>query len=216
MMSEGKYTLARLSELTELPERKVRFYMHAHLVPPPEAKGKGRFGDEQLAALLAVRSLRDAGLSLGAIKDYLGIGGDDAGEEKAPGAGVIAEIVAALKMGADLLQPARLRELTDSILGVGPTLFSKVFSSLGRRAKPHVERMPRSTWERIPVTGQLELHVKRPLSKRQDRALEQLMERAEELFSEGEAKGAAREDAAALRPRLGGVSGSDSEGKSQS
>jgi DNA-binding transcriptional MerR regulator len=183
-MAEGKYTLAQLSELTELPQRKVRYYLHEHLVPSPEAKGKGRFGDEQLAALLAVKSLRDAGLSLDAIKDYLGVGGDDAGEQKAPGAGVIAEIVAVLKAGADRLQPARLREVTDSILGVGPTLFSKVLSGLGRRAKPQVERMQSSTWERIPVTSQVEFHVKRPLSRRQDRALEQLMERAEELFSE--------------------------------
>ena len=155
-MSDGKYTLAQLSELTELPQRKVRFYLHEHVVPPPEAKGKGHFGDEQLAALLAVKSLRDAGLSLDAIKDYLGDGGDAAGEQKAPGARVIAEIVAAVRASRDRLQPARLREVTDSILGVGPTLFSKVFSGRGRRAKPRVQRMGASTWDRIAVTSQLE------------------------------------------------------------
>ena len=103
---------------------------------------------------------------------------------RSTGAGVIAEIVAALRASRDRLQPARLREVTDSILGVGPTLLFKVFSGRGRRAKPRVQRMGPSTWDRIAVTSQLELHVRQPLSKSQERALDQLVERAEELFSD--------------------------------
>lgn len=202
-MTDGKYTLVQLSELTELPPRKVRYYMHQNLVPTVDGTGKGRYGDEQLAALSVVKALREAGLSLKTIKEYLGAGEGGSQEQSAPGAGVIAEILAKLRASADRLQPARLKEITDSVLGVGPSLLSKVLGALGpvsrsasqrlsdfasplsgfgRRAESKVDATQRSTWERIPIARQLEIHVMRPLSREQNRSLTQLIECAHELF----------------------------------
>ena len=204
-MADGKYTLAELSELTELQPRKVRYYMHQDLVPRADGTGKGRYGDEQLAALSVVKALREAGLSLKTIKEYLGAGEDDAEDQSAPGAGVIAEVVATLSASADRLHPARLKDITDSVLGVGPSLLSKVLGALGpmsrsasqrlsdfasplsgfgRRAGSKGDATQRSTWERIPIARQLEIHVMRPLSREQNRSLTQLIERAHELFPE--------------------------------
>jgi hypothetical protein len=44
----------------------------------------------------------------------------------------------------------------------------------------------RSTWERIALANDIELHVRRPLSREQNRQLEQLLRVARDLFT-GEA-----------------------------
>jgi DNA-binding transcriptional MerR regulator len=42
----------------------------------------------------------------------------------------------------------------------------------------------RSTWERISITPDVEIHVRRPLDRRTNRQLDQLLHRARELFEE--------------------------------
>jgi DNA-binding transcriptional MerR regulator len=45
-------------------------------------------------------------------------------------------------------------------------------------------RATRSTWERIPLAPDVELHVRRPLSREQNRQVERLLEAARDLFAE--------------------------------
>jgi hypothetical protein len=45
-------------------------------------------------------------------------------------------------------------------------------------------RSTRSTWERIPLAPDVELHVRRPLSREQNRHVERLLEAARDLFAE--------------------------------
>jgi hypothetical protein len=45
-------------------------------------------------------------------------------------------------------------------------------------------RSTRSTWERIPLASDVELHVRRPLSREQNRQVERLLEAARDLFAE--------------------------------
>lgn len=45
-------------------------------------------------------------------------------------------------------------------------------------------RSTRSTWERIPLAPDVELHVRRPLSREQNRQVERLLEAARDLFAE--------------------------------
>jgi hypothetical protein len=42
----------------------------------------------------------------------------------------------------------------------------------------------RSTWERVPLTADIELHLRRPLTREHNRAAERLIELARQLFQE--------------------------------
>jgi hypothetical protein len=45
-------------------------------------------------------------------------------------------------------------------------------------------RSARATWERIRLAPDVELHIRRPLSREQNRQVERLLEAARDLFAE--------------------------------
>src|SRR5450432_3494343 len=49
---------------------------------------------------------------------------------------------------------------------------------------PEPSTQPRSTWDRIPLAPDIELHIRRPLSRVQNKLLERLLEHARTLFSD--------------------------------
>jgi hypothetical protein len=49
---------------------------------------------------------------------------------------------------------------------------------------PAQQSVTRSTWERIPLAPDVELHLRRPLSREQNRFVERLLEAARRLFTE--------------------------------
>jgi hypothetical protein len=51
-------------------------------------------------------------------------------------------------------------------------------------AAPIVSQPDRSTWERLVITPDVELHVRRPLDRRTNRRVDQLERIARELFDE--------------------------------
>lgn len=68
----ARYGIDELAELGGVSRRTVRYYTQERLLPPPLGVGRGRhYGREHLDALLKVRSLQEAGLSLDAIQGAL-------------------------------------------------------------------------------------------------------------------------------------------------
>jgi DNA-binding transcriptional MerR regulator len=51
-------------------------------------------------------------------------------------------------------------------------------------APPETSTQSRSTWDRVPLTADIELHIRRPLSRVQNRLLDRLLEHARSLFSD--------------------------------
>ena len=51
-----------------------------------------------------------------------------------------------------------------------------------QRVRPAVANVARSSWERIPITPELEIHARRPMTRDQNRRLEDLLKEAERLF----------------------------------
>ena len=49
---------------------------------------------------------------------------------------------------------------------------------------PRREAEERSHWERIPLTGDIELHVRRPLSRVDNRRVDRLLEQARQILIE--------------------------------
>lgn len=59
-----------------------------------------------------------------------------------------------------------------------------VAASAPTAAPPETSTQPRSTWDRVPLTADIELHIRRPLSRVQNRLLDRLLEHARSLFSD--------------------------------
>ncbi len=84
---------------------------------------------------------------------------------------------------ADYIAEARASAVTAA--RIPPAVGARHFALPGRssaQSSPGVEE--RSRWERIAVTPEIEIHVRRPQPRSQKRALEQLIETAKELFAE--------------------------------
>lgn len=66
---EPRYGLDELADLGGVSRRTVRYYIQENLLPAPYGVGRGdHYGPEHLQALLRVRSLQEAGRTLGEIR----------------------------------------------------------------------------------------------------------------------------------------------------
>lgn len=172
-MEERDYTLAELAEKSGVPTRTIRFYIHKNLLPKPSGKGpRARYSLEHFHKLLAVRRLKDAGLSLKAIS---GAFEEMEGEMPKTLIGDAPE---------EAIEAFRRRERM--------LMWSRIRPASAKLAAPRADaqgsapRGQRSDWERIALSPYIELHARRPLPANQRRALERLLEAANRLFGEAE------------------------------
>jgi Predicted transcriptional regulators len=173
-LAEDDLTLAGLADQSGVSERTIRYYIQFGLLPAPEGAGpKSRYGRSHLGRLRLIRMLQDRHLPLSVIRKFLA-----QRPEK--------EIV---RIAEDPGKKARTSALdyVKSLLGPdaeSPLLMAQEARSLERGA----ETDARSHWERIRLAPDLELHVRRPLSKPDNRRLEELLKRIGELFPEGDVR----------------------------
>ena len=67
-----KISLRQLSDISDVPERSIRFYIQKDLLPHPKGEKRGAYySEDHLSQLLRIRQWREAGLSLDAIGDLL-------------------------------------------------------------------------------------------------------------------------------------------------
>ena len=192
-MADGEYKLSELSELSGVPERTIRYYVSKDLLPGPNRGSKSRYSDEHLARLRVIRKLQDVPLPLDVIRVTLNGLSSKGDEPSASRDGVANQDVD----GQSEVKQERLNEAptassaeahgpADTALGyirwagsAAPTLAKK----LRRPDGVSSPKGGRSNWERISF-GEIEVHVRRPLSRSENRNLELLLERAQELFGE--------------------------------
>lgn len=172
--AEDDLTLTELADRAGVSERTIRYYIQFGLLPAPEGAGpKTRYGRGHLGRLRLIRVLQDRHLPLNAIRKILAQRSEkeieQLAEEPRP---------RARSSALDYVQ---------SLLGSPPEdLAFSTRMALSRVEPPHVESEARSHWERIRIAPDIELHVRRPLSKPDNRRLEELLKRMRELFPEGD------------------------------
>jgi DNA-binding transcriptional MerR regulator len=84
---ETRYAIGELAELSGVSRRTVRFYVQEGLIPAPLGVGRGNhYGPEHLGRLLEVKSLQEAGQTLGEIRARLQRGGDRPAQAPRPAA----------------------------------------------------------------------------------------------------------------------------------
>jgi len=178
-MSEVEYDLKELCEVAEVTPRTVHFYIQLGLLPRAGAPGPGsRYGAEHLARLRLIKLLQQEHLPLAEIRQRL---------EPLE----FTEIQRLLKEHAPRRQAsaASAADYIRSVLeGRGNQgrlpVPERCLQATPRQVQAVAKAAERSQWERISLCPDVELHIRRPLSRQQNRRLDRLLTFARELFEE--------------------------------
>jgi DNA-binding transcriptional MerR regulator len=209
---DDPYSLSDLARLADVTPRTVRYYVSQGLLPAPDAAGPAtRYGEAHLARLRLIRRLQRDHLPLSEIRARLermgddevtaaveALGGPDPEPSQEPG-----ETLAFVRslMASSGLTPASGGELRAP---ASPLLMRSVMAPpdpvASEPAAPPVPPAPstpstpasaspgspaqRSTWERLVITADVELHVRRPLDRRTNKRVDQLERIARELLED--------------------------------
>ena len=160
------YDIAELSDLSGLTVRTIRYYIQQRLLPSSQSMGPGaRYAEEHLARLHLIRRLQREAFSLAQIRDKLLASPDLSRPEEAASESDAAAYIRSVIGGAQEAPPSYR----------APPPASGLRQQAGR---------DRWLWERIPISDEIEIHVRRPLPRVDQRALDQLLEAAQKLFKE--------------------------------
>jgi len=201
MTPDTTLDLAELSARAGVSTRTVRYYIQQGLLPAPESRGPGaHYGGEHLDRLHLIRRLQREHLPLAEIRRRL----------EALDAAEIRELLAAPEpprsSARDYIRgvPGTSRpgpdaaEAAPAAPAVQATMSRRLSSPppMGAAEPPAsypaamLEPAPaprppgRSQWDRITLAPDVELHVRRPLSREQNRQVERLIEAARDIFEE--------------------------------
>ena len=180
MATATRYTLTDLADEAEVSTRTVRYYIQHDLLPPPKGAGPGAHYDQgHLGRLRLIKRLQKSHLPLAEIRKQikpLSDEGVNAVLEKEPGevAGTAIEYI------------REILNVRESPLQASPMpLKGLVFADVQRSPAPPTNAEPtRAQWERIGLSPDIELHVRRPLSHPQNKAVNRILEDAREILQE--------------------------------
>jgi DNA-binding transcriptional MerR regulator len=180
------FDLNDLCQQSGVTARTVRYYVQQGLLPSPGLGAGARYGVGHLARLRLIRRLQSEHLPLAEIRRRLEALDDDAvqtlleshtgsdGTTTTSAVDYVRAVLGGPPTGA-LEPPERRRPPLPS----APSGASLPSSGPGRPARPAADR---AQWERIALTPDIEVHIRRPLLREDNRRLEKLLERAQELF----------------------------------
>jgi DNA-binding transcriptional MerR regulator len=208
-MPNDPYSLGDLARLADVTPRTVRYYVAQGLLASPEAAGPGtRYSEAHLARLRLIRRLQRDHLPLAEIRARLSSMSDEeilaAGTATEPEMGdagpldYVHRLMAQTGVTPSLGSPAvaearapyrsRLRrmEVAPPAMsgGLEPAQPGAALSVPASPQPPAVQstRPDRSTWERLVITPDVELHVRRPLDRHTNKRVDQLERIARELL----------------------------------
>jgi DNA-binding transcriptional MerR regulator len=185
MPDDARYGLTELADLAGVTPRTVRYYLASGLLPGVGQPGPGaKYGDEHLDRLRLIRRLQRDHLPLAEIRRRLAdldeaTIHDLAHPDPVPEPRDTAlEYVRGLLGSTSAVAPHRAAAplLMRSVHGVA--------ESVGDEPGPTPTTVERSQWERIVLAPDVELHVRRPSSRTQNKRIERLVTIARELLEE--------------------------------
>ena len=186
------YDLNDLAERADVPPRTIRYYIQEQLLPSPGQVGPGvKYSPGHLARLRLIRRLQREGQPLAAIRKRLQAMDNDAVEAAlrtpepavSSAADYVRSVMGAPPAAATSGQPQRgVTVVHETLKRFAP---SSPRPAEEPRFSPSIHKpRERSQWERIALTEDFELHIRRPLSRDANRRLERLLEQARRIFQE--------------------------------
>ena len=165
-------TIKDLCAKAGVTPRTVHFYIQQGLLPPPEGGGRGaRYAEAHLGRLQLIRRLQKEHLPLNEIRRQLDTLSDDqvlkALTGGSPSTGKprtsALDYIQSVKAGASGRRvPPTSRAMRDAVASVTPE------ASIPSPAR-------HSQWERLVLNEDLELHIRRPLSRERNRLVDRLL-----------------------------------------
>ncbi len=171
--------ILELSDKAKVSPRTIRFYIQQGLLPAPETRGPGaHYGVEHVDRLRLIKRLQREHLPLSEIRKRI--------ENLRP------EEISHLLRAEPVRPPDSAADYVRSVLSKG------VSSRTLREARPmsvppamftaeqnnHKPMHHRAQWERFTFSPEVEIHVRRPVSREDNRRIERLLESAREIFKE--------------------------------
>jgi DNA-binding transcriptional MerR regulator len=195
MSDDVRYSLTELADLAGVTPRTVRYYLSSGLLPGVGPSGPGsKYGEEHLRRLRLIRRLQRDHLPLAGIRRRL----DELDDEAIRGLTEAEDAPPPPDTALDYVRSvlASTRPATG-----GPALFAlsmsppapvhastsspaSIAESVGEYTSPTTNPVERSQWERVVLAPDVELHVRRPLSRTQNKRVDRLVTIARELLEE--------------------------------
>ena len=171
MDDSRSWNLATLCELAGVTPRTVRYYVQQGLLPSPGLGAGARYSEAHLARLALIRSLQKEHLPLAEIRRRLaGVDDRTVIRNVEPGVREVSRSAA---------------EYVESVLTEQSIVYGDPSQPLptapGPRRRGEVER---SQWERVGLSADVEVHVRRPLTREANRRVERLLAAARAIFTE--------------------------------
>ena len=170
----GTYDLNELSDRAGVTPRTVRYYIQQGLLPAPDAQGPAtRYGQAHLDRLLLIRQPR------GSISRWP----RSAPSSRALRDEDVSRVLSTSRPSEAALFGRRLRALGPGGQRAGPPSPPPASwrPPAGRSSSP-----VKSQWERISLAPDVELHVRRPLTRDANRRVEKLLDLARQILQEEE------------------------------
>ena len=195
MPDDVRYSLSELADLAGVTPRTVRYYLASGLLPGVGQSGPGaKYGEDHLGRLRLIRRLQRDHLPLAEIRRRLEGLDDDAvrglaeqpttpGRPTTPRSTTSDPSLRRLdrRRAAPRSSPCRRahpRRPSQREHPIG------IAESVGDYTSPTTNPVERSQWERVVLAPDVELHVRRPLSRTQNKRVDRLVTIARELLEE--------------------------------
>lgn len=187
MPADTTYSLTDLARLASVTPRTVRYYIGQGLLPSPGSGPTARYGDNHLDRLLLIRKLQREHLPLAEIRRRLDELSDaQIGELNEPH--VARETAAAYGPGAaaeyirQVLGPNQHGAAIPAL--AAPTNITSTDPPMPGPAPDATSATDRSTWERVVLGPDVELHIRRPLDRFANKQIERLIRIGKELLAD--------------------------------
>jgi DNA-binding transcriptional MerR regulator len=185
MSPDGTYTISDLADLADVTSRTIRYYVAQGLLPSPLGAGPGaRYDEDHLRRLRLIRRLQAEHLPLSEIRKRLEAMTPDDIESVVASAPASA-MDSALDYLDHLLVDRSAQEAQPAVLlrSVAPAQAWEPRPPSAAPVEPS-QTIERSQWDRIQLDPDVELHVRRPLSRIQNKRVERLVELARQILQE--------------------------------
>lgn len=152
--------LTGLADRAGVSIRTVRYYIQQGLLPKPDARGPGaHYTEEHLDRLLLIKRLQREHLPLAEIRRVL-----DAS-------------------GGELPAPRSARDYIANVLGQ-TTMLAESAATHSAASLEDTAPPSRSQWERVTLAPDIELHIRRPLSRAVNKQVERLIDAARDILED--------------------------------
>ena len=192
------FDLNKLSDHAGVTPRTVRYYIQQGLLPSPGSPGPGaKYHEGHLLRLQLIRRLQKEHLPLSEIRKQLeSMSDDDVGRAlQTPSVrSPVVEYVQRVLSEKSELRPSVRHERRPSAREVRQPRPSdapreQAFEMLSAESRlepgpPPPAAAERSQWDRVSLTPDIELHVRRPLARSQNKIVEKLLDYARRLLEE--------------------------------